>query len=133
MTIIQEQLKKDLPVIKAGQTVRVHQRIKEGDKERIQPFEGLVIAVKHGRGVSGTFTVRKIAQGIGVERIYPLHSPRIDKIEILKRSKTRRSKLYHIREKMAKEIKREMRNIRMVPDEPEVATPAPAEKKEVKV
>jgi len=97
MKIIQDQLKK-IPVIKSGQTIRVHQRIKEGNKERIQPFEGLVIAVKHGRGVNATFTVRKISGGIGVERIYPMHSPTIDKIEVLKVAKVRRAKLYYMRE-----------------------------------
>ena len=80
MKITQDQLKTDQPEIKAGQTVRVYQKIKEGSKERIQPFEGLVMAVKHGRGVSGTFCVRKISEGVGVERTYPLHSPKIDKI-----------------------------------------------------
>lgn len=105
MTIIQEQLKKDLPEIKAGQTVRVHQRIKEGNKERVQPFEGLVIAVKHGRGINGTFTVRKISQGIGVERIYALHSPRIDKIEVLKTARVRRAKLYYMRGRSGKSAK----------------------------
>ncbi len=105
MKIIQEQLKKDLPELKSGQTVRVHQRIKEGDKIRIQPFEGLVLAVKHGRGLDGTFTVRKIAEGVGVERIYPLHSPAIDKVEILKSSRVRRAKIYYMRERFGKSAK----------------------------
>jgi len=101
MKIIQDQLKK-IPEIKPGQTVKVYQRVKEGNKERIQPFEGLVIAQKHGRGLNGTFTVRKIAEGVGVERIYPLHSPTIDKIEILKTSEVRRAKLYYMRERFGK-------------------------------
>ncbi len=105
MKIIQDQLKKDLPQLKPGQTVRVHQRIKEGDKTRIQPFEGLIIATKHGRGLDGTFTVRKIAEGVGVERIYPLHSPTIDKIEILKTSGVRRAKLYYMRKRFGKSAK----------------------------
>lgn len=105
MKIIQDQLKKDLPQLKPGQTVRVHQRIKEGDKTRIQPFEGLIIATKHGRGLDGTFTVRKIAEGVGVERIYPLHSPTIDKIEILKTSDVRRAKLYYMRKRFGKSAK----------------------------
>ena len=105
MKIIQDQLKKDLPELKSGQTVRVHQRIKEGDKMRVQPFEGLVLAVKHGRGLDGTFTVRKIAEGVGVERVYPLHSPTIDKIEVLKSSRVRRAKLYYMRERFGKAAK----------------------------
>lgn len=105
MKIIQEQLKTNLPEIKSGQTVRVHQRIKEGAKERIQPFEGLVIAVKHGKGINGTFTVRKIASGVGVERIYPLHVPTTEKIEILKTAKVRRAKLYYMRERFGKRAK----------------------------
>ena len=104
MKIIQDQLK-TVPELKAGQTVRVHQRIKEGDKTRIQPFEGLIIATKHGRGLDGTFTVRKIAEGVGVERTYPLHSPTIDKIEILKTADVRRAKLYYMRERFGKSAK----------------------------
>jgi len=102
MKIIQDQLKIDLPQLQSGQTVRVHQKIKEAGKERIQPFEGLIIATKHGRGLDGTFTVRKIAEGVGVERTYPLHSPMIDKIEILKTSKVRRAKLYYMRGRSGK-------------------------------
>lgn len=105
MKIIQEQLKKDLPKIQAGQTIVVYQKIKEGAKERIQPFEGLVIATKHGQGLDGTFTVRKIASGVGVEKIYPLHSPTIDKIKILKTAKVRRAKLYYMRERFGKKAK----------------------------
>ena len=104
MKLIDEQLKQ-VPELKPGQTVRVHQRIKEGDKTRIQPFEGLVIATRHGRGLDGTFTVRKIAEGVGVERIYPLHSPTIDKIKILKTSGVRRAKLYYMRERFGKSAK----------------------------
>jgi len=96
---------KDLPEIRPGYTIRVHQKVKEGDKERIQVFEGLVIACKHGRGVNGTITVRKISQGIGVERIFPLHSPVIEKIEVVKKHKVRRAKLYYIREKTAKQAR----------------------------
>ncbi|MEK7160706.1 MAG: 50S ribosomal protein L19 [Patescibacteria group bacterium] len=101
MKIIQDQLKK-VPDLKPGQTVRVYQRVKEGAKERVQPFEGLLIALKHGRGLDGTFTVRKIAEGVGVERIYPLHAPTIEKIEILKTAKVRRAKLYYMRERFGK-------------------------------
>ncbi len=104
MKILQDQMK-NVPELKAGQTVRVHQRIKEGNKERIQPFEGLVIAVKHGRGLDGTFTVRKISAGVGVERVYPLHSPTIEKIEALKSFKVRRAKLYYMRERFGKKAR----------------------------
>ena len=97
--------------IRVGDTVKVHQRIKDGDKERIQVFEGLVIAKKHGDGISGTFTVRKVASGVGVEKVFPLHTPIIEKIEIVKSGKVRRAKIYYIREATGrrgrlKEIKR---------------------------
>ena len=105
--------------IRAGDTVKVWQKIKEKDKFRLQAFEGLVLAVKHGKESGGTFTVRKISSGVGVERIFPIYSPMIEKIEILKRSKVRQAKLYHVREKAAKEIRRQMRNIRNLPDIPE--------------
>jgi len=91
------QLKKELPDIRPGDTIRVYQKVKEKDKERIQAFEGLVLARKHGKGISATITVRKIISGIGVEKIFPIHSPTIEKIEILKRSKVRRAKLYYLR------------------------------------
>ena len=94
-----------LPEIRSGYTVRVHQKIKEGDKERIQIFEGLVIARKHGRGINSTITVRKISQGVGIERIFPIHSPTIEKIEVVKKHKVRRAKLYYIRQKSAKEAR----------------------------
>jgi len=101
MKIAQEQIK-IMPDIRPGQTVKVYQRIKEGAKERIQPFEGLVLATKHGRGLDGTFTVRKIAEGVGVERVYPLHSPTIEKVEILKDSKVSKAKLYYMRKRSGK-------------------------------
>jgi len=97
-----KQLKKDLPEIRPGYTVRVHQKIKEGDKQRIQIFEGLVIARKHGTGINSTITVRKISLNVGVERIFPIHAPFIEKIEVVKKGKVRRAKLYYIREKSAK-------------------------------
>lgn len=93
----QSQLKNDLPDIRPGQTVCVYQKIKEKEKERVQAFEGMVIAVKHGKGINATFTVRKISSGIGVEKIFPLHSPNIEKIEILSSAKVRRAKLYFLR------------------------------------
>ena len=95
--------------IKAGDTVRVWSKVQEKDKTRLQAFEGLVLARKHGTEAGATFTVRRVASGVGVERIFPLYSPNIDKVELLKRSKTRRSKLYYIRDKAAKEINRKMR------------------------
>lgn len=100
--------------IRPGDTVRVHQKVIEKGKTRIQMFEGLVIAVKHGHEAGGTFTVRAQMSGVGVEKIFPLYSPVIDKIEITKRSKVRRAKLYFIREKVAREVRRQLRNMRMV-------------------
>jgi large subunit ribosomal protein L19 len=91
------QLKSDIPDFKVGDTIRVHAKIIEGDKERIQVFEGTVISRANG-GNRATFTVRKISYGVGVERIFPLHSPRIDRIEVLTRGRVRRAKLYYLRE-----------------------------------
>lgn len=96
-TFNQQSLKKSLVDARPGDTVKVHQKIKEAGKERIQAFEGLVIARKHGKEMGSTITVRKVISGIGVERIFPLHSPVIEKIEILKRGKVRRAKLYYLR------------------------------------
>jgi len=104
-TFIKTQLKADLPDIRPGDTVQVYQKIKEGDKERVQAFEGLVIARKHGKGITSTITVRKVISGIGVERIFPLHSPTIEKIEILKRGRVRRAKLYYLRKAKGKKAK----------------------------
>ncbi|MCA9366436.1 50S ribosomal protein L19, partial [Candidatus Kaiserbacteria bacterium] len=95
-------------------TVRVHQKIQDKGKTRIQVFEGVVLARKHGDEPGATFTVRKVASGVGVEKIFPLYSPNIDKIEIVKRAKVRRAKLYYIREKVAKEIRRQMRRMSLV-------------------
>ncbi len=117
--------------IKAGDTVKVHQKIQDKGKTRIQIFEGLVLARKHGTEPGATFTVRKVASGVGVEKIYPLYSPSIDKIEITKRAKVRRSKLYYIRDKVNREIKRQMRRMHLVSmsteSEAEVAANAAAE------
>ena len=107
---IEERRKIDL---RSGDTVRVWQKIIEKDKTRLQVFEGLVLARKHGREAGATFTVRRVASGVEVEKIFPLYSPVIDKIEVVKRSSVRRAKLYHIREKAAKEVSRQMRNIRI--------------------
>jgi len=106
---VEERKKLDL---RAGDTVKVWQKIKEGDKTRLQAFEGLVLARKHGSEPGATFTVRKVTSGVGVEKIYPLYSPMIDKVEILRRAKVRRAKLYHIRDKATKEISRQMRKIK---------------------
>lgn len=109
--------------IKPGDTVRVHQKIVDKGKTRLQVFEGLVLARKHGSEPGATFTVRKVVDGIGVEKIFPLYSPLIDKIEIVRRSKVRRAKLYYIREKVAREIKRQMRRMQMM----DLATESEAE------
>lgn len=98
-------MKKNVPDVRSGDTVSVHLIVKEGGKERVQIFEGLVIAVKHGKGLDGTFIVRKESFGIGVERVFPLHSPRIVKIERVKQSKIRRSKLYYMRELSGKKAR----------------------------
>jgi large subunit ribosomal protein L19 len=94
--IEREQLRTDLTPFKVGDTVRVHVKIVEGDKERVQPFEGVVIRKKAG-GIRSSFTVRKISYGIGVERIFPMHSPRIDRIDVMSRGKVRRAKLFYLR------------------------------------
>ncbi|MDB4939794.1 MAG: ribosomal protein [Candidatus Doudnabacteria bacterium] len=95
--ISSSQHRTDLPAFKVGDTVKVHQKIKEGEKERLQIFEGLVIARKGGTGANATFMVRKIASGVGVERIYPLHSPNIAKLEVVKGGDVSRAKLYYVR------------------------------------
>ncbi len=118
--------------IKAGDTVRVHQKIEDKGKTRIQVFEGLVLGRKHGDEAGGTFTVRKVVDGIGVEKIFPIYSPLIDKIEIVRRSTVRRAKLYYIREKVTREIKRQMRRMRLmnVSSESEIEMKVEREKKE---
>ena len=120
--------------LRTGDTVKVHQKIQEKNKTRIQIFEGMILARKHGSEAGATLTVRRSANGYGVEKIFPLYSPIIDSIETLKRSKVRRAKLYHVRDKAAKEIRRQMRNIRALPDntpsaEEIVETPATEESK----
>ena len=96
-----QQLKTDLPIIHIGDTVRVGVRIREGNKERVQPYEGTVIANRNG-GINQTITVRRIFQGVGVERVFLLHSPRIAKIKIVRRGKVRRAKLYYLRDRVGK-------------------------------
>jgi len=107
----QTQLKKELPNIRPGDTISVYQKIKEGEKERIQTFEGLVIARKHGKGISATITVRKVISGVGVEKVFPIHSPLIEKIEVLKRGKVRRAKLYYLRRAKGKKAKLKKKEI----------------------
>ena len=97
---------------RAGDTVRVYQKVKEGDKTRIQAFEGLVLGRKHGSEPGATFTVRKVMSGVGVERIFPLYSPEIDKIEIKSRAKFKRAKLYYVRDIAAREIRKKMKAVR---------------------
>ncbi len=96
-----EQTKKEAPTLRPGETVRVHVKVVEGEKERTQIFEGIVIRIS-GKGSRATFTVRKISYGIGVERIFPIHSPRIEKVEVVSRGKVRRAKLYYLRERSGK-------------------------------
>ncbi|MCI5946789.1 MAG: 50S ribosomal protein L19 [Oscillospiraceae bacterium] len=97
-------MKENAPVVNVGDTVKVHVRIKEGDKYRIQIFEGTVIAKKHG-GINETFTVRRLSYGCGVERVFPVHSPIIEKVELVRSGKVRRSKLYYIRGRVGKASK----------------------------
>lgn len=105
---IEERKKLD---IRPGDTVKVWQKIQEKGKTRLQAFEGLVLARKHGTEAGATFTVRKVIDSVGVEKIFPLYTPMIDKIDLLRRSKVRRAKLYFVREKAAKEIRRQMRRM----------------------
>ena len=103
-TISDASLKQEVPAFAVGDTVKVHVRIKEGDKSRIQIFEGTVIAKKHG-GVNETFTVRRVAHGCGIERVFPLHSPVVEKVEVIRRGKVRRAKLYYLRDRVGKAAK----------------------------
>ncbi|HEY8361573.1 MAG TPA: 50S ribosomal protein L19 [Tissierellaceae bacterium] len=102
--IEEEQLKKDLPEFNVGDTVQVHYKVVEGNRERIQVFEGIVIKIQ-GSGARKTFTVRRISYGVGVERTFPLHSPRIDKIVVTRKGRVRRAKLFYLREKLGKSAK----------------------------
>ncbi len=102
--ISESSIKKELPVFNVGDTVRVSVRIKEGERERIQVFEGTVIARKHG-GVSETFTVRRSSYGVGVEKVFPMHSPFVEKVEVVRKGKVRRAKLYYLRNRTGKAAK----------------------------
>ena len=131
----QMQLKKDLPDIQPGDTIKVHQKIKEsfgsakdkGDKERIQIFEGIVIARKHGKGISSTITVRKVVDGVGVERIFPIHSPSLGKIEVVKSAKVRRAKLYYLKRMKGKKARLKSKEFAPAIVQKEPEAPAEAE------
>lgn len=99
-----EQLKTEVPQVRVGDTIRVHNRIKEGGKERIQLFEGTVIA-KHGGGISETFTVRRVSYGVGIEKTFPIHSPNVAKVDVIRVGKVRRAKLYYLRDRVGKASK----------------------------
>ena len=99
-----EQLKADAPVVEIGSTVKVHVRIKEGEKERIQVFEGTIIA-KNNSGIAETFTVRRVSYGVGVERVFPVHSPSVAKVELVRKGQVRRAKLYYLRDRVGKAAK----------------------------
>ena len=103
-SVVQNYLKTDIPAFNVGDTVKVHVKIKEGNRERIQVFEGFVLKKQNG-GVSETFTVRKISSGVGVEKTFPLHSPKIEKIEVVRKGKVRRAKLNYMRERTGKAAK----------------------------
>ena len=103
-TLTEQYMKPELPQMNVGDTVRVHLKVKEGNRERIQVFEGTVIAKKHG-GIHETFTVRRVAYGCGMERVFPLHSPVVDKVEVIRRGKVRRAKLYYLRDRVGKAAK----------------------------
>lgn len=102
MVIERQQLKPSPPLFGAGDTVRVHMKVAEGGRERVQAFEGIVIG-RRGGGIREVFTVRRISHGVGVERTFPVHSPRVEKVEILRKGRVRRAKLYYLREKVGKE------------------------------
>lgn len=97
MITLETQLKKDLPELRPGDTVKIYQKIKEGEKKRIQVFEGQVISKKHGKGIGATVKIRRVISGVGVERTFPIHSPNIEKIEVVKKGGARRAKLYYLR------------------------------------
>ena len=122
-------LQQGIPDVRPGDVVRVHQKIKEGGKERIQVFEGVVLAKKHGKGISATITVRKVTQGVGVERIFPLHSPLLEKIEIMRRSKVRRAKLYYLREAKGRKARLKAKAFNLEVPEEKLQKEVPAPKK----
>ena len=102
--LVAEQLKENAPQVNVGDTVRVHVKIREGEKQRIQAFEGTVIA-KNNSGIAETFTVRRVSYGVGVERVFPVHSPNVDKVELVRKGRVRRAKLYYLRDRVGKSAK----------------------------
>ncbi len=122
-TFNKQYLKEKTPDFQAGDIVKVYQKVKEQDKERIQVFEGVLLAKKHGKGIGGTITVRRISQGIGVERVFPLHSPLVEKIEVARKTKVRQGKLYYLRSLKGKKA-------RLKAKEFNLEQPAQEEKKE---
>lgn len=136
-SIEHEQLKNKIPDLKVGNTVRVHQRIKEGNRERIQVFEGIIIK-KQGGGLNATFTVRKIAYGVGVEKTFLIHSPLVEKVEVVRVGKARRAKLYYLRDRVGKAAKtKELVGARIEDKEivvkEDIAEEAPAEEVKAEV
>ena len=113
---------RNLPDIRPGQTIKVHQKIKDGNKTRTQIFAGIVIARKHGNGPNGMITVRKISNDVGVERTFPLHMPTVEKFEIVRTSKVRRSKLYYLRDKSARETRKKTKLIETKVSAPQTET-----------
>jgi large subunit ribosomal protein L19 len=107
-------LKDKFEGVRPGWTVRVNQRIKEGEKNRVQAFEGMVVARKHGNEAGGTITVRKVSDGIGVEKVFPIYLPSIQSVKVMKKTTVRRAKLYYLREKSAKEIRKKIRTDKLV-------------------
>lgn len=126
MTPVTMSERKNLP-LRSGATVRVHLKIQEKGKTRLQVFEGLVLAVKGGTSNGAMFTVRKVASGVGMEKIFPLYSPAIDKIEIVKQSEVRRAKIYFLRDKVSREVRRKMRHTKTGVTVPMQEEEAPAE------
>ncbi len=107
--IEKENMKKDIPKFNVGDTVRVYVKVVEGSRERLQAFEGIVIQKRHG-GIRETFTVRRLSYGVGVERVFPVHSPKVERIEVIRRGKVRRAKLYYLRNRVGKAAKVKERN-----------------------
>jgi large subunit ribosomal protein L19 len=134
MTTLLEKFNKEqekkLPDLRPGDTIKVHQKIKEGDKERIQIFEGVILAKKHGKGINSMITVRKVVDGVGVERVFPIHSTALEKIEVVKHGKVRRAKLYYLRTAKGKKARLKNKEFAdVIADEPEkqaVVEEAPA-------
>ncbi|MFT7184267.1 MAG: large subunit ribosomal protein L19 [Oceanicoccus sp.] len=131
--VAKSSMNKRVPILESGMTIRVHQRIKEGAKERVQIFEGLVIGISSGTGVNKTYTVRKIVDGIGVEKVFPFYAPSVEKIELLKKGKVRRAKLYYMRDLSGKSTRlrdvpgKELKWIEAIEPDVEEAVEAPAE------